>query len=388
MNETALPRRLSDLQTPALVLDRGKLQRNIDRMAARTRDLGVALRPHLKTPKSVHVAKLLLEAGAQGFNVSTLKEAEYFFAAGIDDLYYCVPFAPNTAARAAALVAQGCRLTLMIDSLEGAQAAIAAAEALPGGETLAFTIEIDVDGYRSGMLRDGPDIVETARMLAQSPATRFAGIMSYAGASYGKKPEGAADLAEQHVRALAETRAALAEADLPCEMISLGSTPAVLHARNLDGVTEARCGIYAFQDLFQAGIGACAIDDIAVSVLASVIARQPQYNRFVVDAGGLALSKDRSTAGKPFDALYGRVCDGETGAPLGDLMVTAVSQELGLISSKSGATVDMTGFPIGAMVRILPNHADMTAAAYESYAVVNGGDAIEAVWTRTNHWDG
>lgn len=384
----APPRRLSDLQTPALVLDRGKLQRNIDRMAARARELGVALRPHLKTPKSVHVAKLLLQAGAKGFNVSTLKEAEYFFAAGIDDLYYCVPFAPNKAARAAALVAKGCRLTLMTDSLEGARAAVAAAEGLPGGETLDFTIEIDVDGYRSGMPAGGSVIVETARLLAQSSATRFAGIMSYAGASYGETPEGAADLAERHMRALAETKTALSEAGLACDMVSLGSTPAVLHARGLDGVSEARCGIYAFQDLFQAGIGACDIDDIAVSVLASVIARQPHYNRFVIDAGGLALSKDRSTAGKPFDALYGRVCNAETCAPVDDLVVTAVSQELGLVSAKSGATVDMERFPVGAMVRILPNHADMTAAAYENYAVVDGGDVIDAVWTRTNHWDG
>ena len=379
--------RLSDLQTPALVLDKGKLQANIDRMAARARALGVPLRPHLKTPKSANVAKRLEAAGAAGFNVSTLKEAEYFFAAGLDDFYYCVPFAPNKAARAAALARRGCRLTLMTDSVEGARAAVAAMEAQPESRAPAFTIEIDADGYRTGAPLEGADVIEAARILDASPATRFAGIMSYAGASYGESPEGAADLAATHLDALLQTKARLVEAGLPCGMVSLGSTPAVLHARNLDGLTEVRCGIYAFQDLFQAGIGACAVDDIAVSVLASVIARQPHHNRFVIDAGGLALSKDRSTAGRAFDAFYGLVCDAPTGAPIDDLVVTTVSQEIGLVSSTSGAPVDLSRFPVGALVRVLPNHADMTAAAYEEYAVVEGDDVVRDVWGRINRWD-
>ena len=378
--------RLSDLQTPALVLDKGRLRSNIERMAKRARALGVALRPHLKTPKSVHVAKLMASAGAAGFNVSTLKEAEYFFAAGLSDFYYCVPFAPNKAARAMALARRGCGLILMTDSVEGAKAAAAALEAQSEGETLAVTVEIDVDGYRTGAPLEGDDIIEAARILDASPATRFAGIMSYAGASYGETPEGAADLAARHLGALLKTKTRLVEAGLSCDMVSLGSTPAVLHARNLDGLTEVRCGVYAFQDLFQPGIGACAVDDVAVSVLASVIARQPQHNRFVIDAGGLALSKDRSTAGRSFDAFYGLVCDAATGAVIDDLVVATVSQEIGLVASKSGAAIGLSRFPVGAMVRILPNHADMTAAAYEEYAVVEGDDAVRAVWGRINRW--
>ncbi len=378
---------LADLQTPALLLDRTRLQANIDRMAARAAELGVALRPHLKTPKSVSVARLMQRAGATGFNVSTLKEAEYFHAAGIEDLFYCVPFAPLKAARAAALVADGCNLTLMTDSLDGARAAVAAAEALPDAPPLSFALEIDVDGYRSGTPAGSPDILQAAGLLHDSAATRFAGIMSYAGASYGKTPAEAADLTEAHRQQLAATRALLLEAGLPCSMVSFGSTPAVLHARKLDGISEARCGIYAFQDLFQAGIGACRIEDIAVSVLCSVLSRQPQYNRLVIDAGGLALSKDRSTAGKPFDACYGLVCDADSGEPIDDLVVTTVSQEIGLVSSRSGAPLALERFAVGGLVRVLPNHADMTAAAYESYAVVDGSAAIADIWSRTNRWD-
>ena len=95
--------KLRELQTPELILDRAIMARNINRMARRAAELGAPLRPHLKTPKSVHVAQHLSEAGAAGFNVSTLREAEHFFANGVDDLYYCVPFAPQKAGRAAAL---------------------------------------------------------------------------------------------------------------------------------------------------------------------------------------------------------------------------------------------------------------------------------------------
>lgn len=381
------PETLADLQTPALVLDKGIMQANIDKMAVRARALDVPLRPHLKTPKSVHIARLLQESGAQGFNVSTMQEAEYFCAAGIDDLYYCVPFTPNKAKRAVELVEADCALTLMVSDLGGAKAAIAAIEAVLGNAVIDFTVEIDVDGYRSGIPLGSPDIVAAAQVFEQSPRTRFAGIMSYAGGSYGKTPEETKELTEQHLNALSSTKADLRAAGLDCEMVSFGSTPAVLHARHLNGVTEARCGIYTFQDLFQAGIGACAIDDIALSVLSSVISSQLKYNRFVIDAGGLALSKDRSTQGKPYDAMYGLVCDVKTGKQIGDLVVSSVSQELGLVTSLSGAPVDLDAFPVGSLVRVLPNHADMTAAAYESYAVVFGSDEIQHIWDRTNRWD-
>jgi len=378
---------LADLQTPALVLDMDIMQANIDRMAARARELNVPLRPHLKTPKSIQIAQLLRDAGAQGFNVSTMREAEYFHAAGIDDLYYCVPFAPSKAERAVALVEAGCKLTLMTDSLDGARTAISAIEAVDGTALVDFTIEIDVDGYRSGAPLGSPDIVGAAQLFQDSTRTRFAGIMSYGGASYGTTPEETKDLTATHLKALATTKADLNANGIHCDMVSFGSTPAVLHARNLDGVTEARCGIYIFQDLFQAGIGACRIDDIALSVVSSVISRQPKYNRFVIDAGGLALSKDRSTQGKPYDAMYGLVCDVRNGKQIDDLVVCLVSQELGLVTSLSGARVDLDNFPIGSLVRVLPNHADMTAAAYESYAVIAGSDEIKHIWNRTNHWD-
>jgi D-serine deaminase-like pyridoxal phosphate-dependent protein len=177
----------------------------------------------------------------------------------------------------------------------------------------------------------------------------------------------------------------LRTAGLPCEVVSYGSSPGTLFARSLEGVTESRAGVYPFQDLFQAGIGACTVDDVALSVLTTVIGRQPAQQRLFIDAGGLALSKDRSTAGHPFDAGYGLVCDLD-GSVLPGLVVSAASQELGTITSRDGTPIDMAAFPVGRRLRILPNHSCFTAAAHPRYHVVDGGTEVAAVWERVNGW--
>lgn len=373
-----------NLNTPCLILDRDILQRNIDRMADRARSLGVALRPHVKTPKSLPVAEMLRDAGAQGFTVSTLQEAEYLFAAGFDDLFYAVPADAMKLRRAAPVLRAGKRLSLLVDTLAAAKAIgdVARDEAV----IASVWVEIDVDHYRTGIRMDDPDFGHIVHLLSTHPNLKLAGIMSYGGASYGcPTPDATANLTERHRLALLQARTRVCSMGFASPLLSFGSTPAVLHAHSLEGIDEARCGIYAFQDLFQAGIGACTIADIALSTLASVISHSQTLNRFTLDAGALALSKDRSTQGHPFDAGFGLVCDAATGAPIGDLQIVTVSQELGLVGSPSGAAIDLRDFPIGRRLRILPNHADMTAAAYEEYHVLTKEAPFE-IWRRTNRW--
>lgn len=378
------PQKLADVATPALILDLPKLDRNIARMADRCRALGVALRPHVKTPKSLPVAARLAAAGASGFTVSTLQEAEYLAEAGYRDIFYAVPIDPRKVARAAELVRAGVSLSLLTDSLAAACATAEAAREC--GVRLTMWIEIDVDHYRTGIEPSHPDFEVLARFISDESSLSFGGLMSYGGASYNcVDPQAAAALTEGHRRALVESRQRLGRIGIDCPGLSFGSTPAVLHAHNLTGVTEARCGIYAFQDLFQAGIGACEQSDIALSVLTTVIGADPGLNRFTVDAGGLALSKDRSTQGRPFDAGFGLVCN-EKGEILPGLHVATVSQELGLVTTIDGSPIAFDQFPVGTHLRILPNHADMTAAAYEDYWVAQDGDQIVDRWQRTNRW--
>ncbi|RJX67914.1 hypothetical protein D6858_08155 [Tsuneonella suprasediminis] len=374
-----------DLNTPCLLLDRDIIKNNIARMASRASELGVALRPHIKTPKSISVAQLLRDAGAAGFTTSTIRETEYLAQAGFDDLFYAVPSDGRKAQRIAPLLRAGKNVTLLVDTLQSAEqiAVVAESEQV----TIAIWVEIDVDHYRTGIDPKDPDFDAILALCGKASHLNLAGIMSYGGASYGcATPAEAAALTERHRRALLAASDKVQAAGLAKPRLSFGSSPAVLHADTLDGIDEVRCGIYTFQDLFQAGIGACTIDDIAVTVLATVISHGKSLNRFTVDAGALALSKDRSTQGRSFDAGFGLVCDADTGKPIGDLQVGTVSQELGLVTSPSGAVIDLTDFPIGKRVRILPNHADMTAAAYDTYHMIGGADA-EDVWTRTNGWE-
>ena len=172
---------------------------------------------------------------------------------------------------------------------------------------------------------------------------------------------------------------------LRCDVVSVGSTPTLHYARNLEGVSEARAGVYAFGDLVQAELGTCAMEDIAIGVMASVIGHNRHHGRVLIDAGFLALSRDRSTADLPYDWGYGAVCDPVSSEVLEDLTVSSTNQEHGMITSRS-SEIDFDRLPIGARVRILPNHACATAAAYERYFVTDGGERIVDCWERVNGW--
>lgn len=359
------------------------MHRNIGRMAGRALDLGVPLRPHGKTPKNGEIGRLLYAAGAAGLTVSTLREAEGYFAAGCNDIFYAVALAPDKVDRVARLIANGAAITCLVDH---ADAVAKIAERARGcGTIVRLVVELDVDGYRAGLRNDNGALRSLADQIVATEGVSFEGIMSYGGASYGCTPIEAAALADVHRLALLAGVEELRQAGIACTVVSFGSSPAVLHARSMEGITELRCGIYVFQDLFQAAIGACRIEDIAVSVLATVIGHRPDLNRIIVDAGGLAMSKDLSTSKTSHDAGYGLVCDIENRL-FPDLFMTNTSQELGILTTMSGTPLPFDALPIGVKLRILPNHADMTAAAFDGYHVIGSNVREVEYWERFNGW--
>jgi D-serine deaminase-like pyridoxal phosphate-dependent protein len=156
------------------------------------------------------------------------------------------------------------------------------------------------------------------------------------------------------------------------------------HADNLDGVTEARPGVYMFQDLMQAEIGSCTKADIALTVLASVIGTNSAEKRVLIDAGALAISKDRSTQATPHDFGYGEVVDLDGNSAFGNCIVARVYQEHGVCMSEDPRSMD--GLSIGTKVRVRPNHACITAAAHDRYFVIDGSREVVAEWDRVNGW--
>ncbi len=377
---------LADVQTPALVLDHSVVAANAEAMTRRACDLGVELRPHLKTAKSAAVAELVTQGGPRKITVSTLAEAEYFAERGFRDVTYAVNITPGKLARVAELERGGCAVRLLVD--DPGVAREIARHATDAGVTLRALVDIDTGLHRSGLAVDDPLLLETARILHEAPDVRFEGVLTHAGNSYGATS--ADDIrriaGEERDGAVAAARR-LADAGIPSETVSVGSTPTARFADHLEGVTEMRPGNYVFFDLFQWLLGCCHRDQIAVSVLATVISHAPRFNRLLIDAGGLALSKDRSTADHPSGGSlgYGLLVEA-SGEPIsGDLVVRDVNQEHGFV--ESAEPIDFAKYPIGSRVRVLPNHSCMTAAAYETYHVVEGRSAVVVdLWDRVNGW--
>lgn len=376
---------LADLETPALLIDRPRMAANIARMAARIAAQGGVLRPHVKTHKSVPVLAAVQAAGGMaGITVSTLAEAEQFLAAGISDILYAVGISPRRLDQIAALQARGADMKIILDSLAMAEAVIARAHAL--GARFKVLIELDVDGHRAGVDPHSDLLLAIAGLLHGSGVTDFMGVMTHAGGSYGEStPEALAAVAtaERDLCLLAAER--LRNAGLPCPMVSIGSTPTALNVGDLAGISEVRAGVYVFFDLVQAGIGVCGIDDIALSVLATVIGHQPEKGWTIVDAGWMAMSRDRGTADQRVDQGYGLVTDVD-GQPLHGLIMGSANQEHGILMARPG--IDATSLPhlpIGSQVRILPNHACATAAQHPRYQVIEDGRAV-ARWDRLNGW--
>jgi D-serine deaminase-like pyridoxal phosphate-dependent protein len=363
---------LDGLDTPCLVLDRAVLARNIASMAAVAARHGVLLRPHMKTAKSIDVARA---ADVRAITVSTLAEAAYFARHGITDMIYAAGITPRKLDRVAALNAGGAAIKVITD--DPAMAAMVAAH--PGA--VPALVEVDSGEHRGGMAPDEDRLMQVAAALGPC----LAGVLTHAGHSYAGRTEAEmAEMAEAERLAITGAAARLRAAGHTVEIVSMGSSPTVRHAKNLDGVTEVRAGVYMFGDLFQAGIHTHAVEDIAMSVLASVIGVRAAEHRFIVDAGGLALSKDRSTAAGPVDYGFGLVLDRDGTPRFGHATILSAYQEHGVVACDP--TLPMPQVHVGDLVRILPNHTCMTAAAHERYHVVEGGTDVVAVWNRLNFW--
>jgi D-serine deaminase-like pyridoxal phosphate-dependent protein len=372
-----------DIPTPALILDRKRLQANADRMRARVEKLCVSLRPHVKTSKSIDVLRILAGRPDGPITVSTLAEARYFFGRGVRDILYAVGIAPVKLPQVAELIREGCTLRVILDSVEAAEAVQAFGSS--EGVTIEALIEVDTDGKRAGVDPDDALLIEIARRLSAGTGARLAGVMTHAGGSYSARTLGEFEAIAERERAGAVAAAErLRAAGFPVGVVSVGSTPTVHYARTLEGVTEARVGVYAFGDLVQAELGTCGIEDTAISVLASVIGHNREHGRVLIDAGFLALSRDRGTADFPVDWGYGAVCD-VSGRLIENVRVESTNQEHGIVTATTGS-IDWSQFPIGGRVRVLPNHACATAAAYDRYFVTDGGDRAVDLWERVNGW--
>ncbi|MCO4095343.1 MAG: DSD1 family PLP-dependent enzyme [Acidovorax sp.] len=382
---TTIP--LSQVDTPAVLIELTRMQRNIARMQQRMNALGVRFRPHAKTAKCPAVTQAQIAAGAQGITVSTLKEAAQFFAHGITDILYAVGTVPHKLPQVLALRRQGCDLKIVTDNVAAAQAIVDFGR--ENGEVFEVLIEVDTDGHRSGIRPDEAALIDVGRVL-YAGGMRLTGVMTHAGGSYDlNTPEALTARAEQERAGCVHAAERLRAAGLPCAVVSVGSTPTALSARDLTGVTEVRAGVYVFFDLVMHNVGVCSTDDIALSVLTTVIGHQVDKGWAIVDAGWMAMSRDRGTQKQSRDYGYGQVCDVD-GKVLDGYVLSGANQEHGILSLVGGPDAPGMGdvaqrFPIGMQLRILPNHACATGAQYGEYRAVDRG-VVVGEWGRFRGW--
>jgi threo-3-hydroxy-D-aspartate ammonia-lyase len=374
---------IETLNTPAALIDVPVMMRNIVRMQRHLDALKVKFRPHVKTSKCVEIVRAQLQAGGQGITVSTLKEAEQFFAAGVPDVLYAVCIPGSKLPQALALRRQGCNLKITIDSVAGAE--VIAKFGLAHGECFEVWIEIDTDNHRAGVKPEDATLLAIANALGNSGA-RLGGVMTHAGSSYElNTPEALQAIAEQERAGCVHAAQRLREAGWPCEGVSVGSTPTALAARSLDGVTEVRAGVYVFFDLVMLNVGVCSPRELALSVLTTVIGHQPERGWAIVDAGWMAMSGDRGTSKQRHDFALGQVCTSD-GTLVPDCLLTSANQEHGIIARTGAADHDIARqFPIGTRLRILPNHACATAAQFPEYQALDERGHI-TTWPRFYGW--
>ena len=359
------------LTTPALLVDRAIVARNCASMREKAAASGVIFRPHAKTHKTIEIARMQHGGGIGPMTVSTFAEAEQLAGAGFRDITYAVPIAPEKLGRAAKLAAAIEHFNILIDSADALQAV----ESFARAHGVAFDVFLKVDcGYhRAGVDPDRPESEDLARQIELSHAVRFRGLLTHAGHSY-------------HARTIEEIRAVgLDERSavtrfrnrLGFSLVrSIGSTPTASVVEKFEECDEVRPGNYVFFDAFQATIGSCRLQDVAVSVLTTVVGSYPERNAMIVDAGALALSKDLGPDHLDPQFGYGIVCDLSL-KPL-PMKIHALSQEHGKVSAQNP-------LPVGTRLRIIPNHSCLTAAMYDSYAVIERGSVVDE-WSPVRGW--
>lgn len=374
---------LADLDTPCLLVERHRLDANLHRMQATADAQGVALRPHLKTHKSVGLARQQRDLGARGVAVAKPEEAEVFAESGFEDirLAYCVVGEAKWA-RLHRLMERGVRVSFCVDTVAGAR--LASACFAERGAEAEVLIEVDTGHGRCGIVWDSPHAEALAKAVRELPGLRLVGLLTHGGQAYVGPAEGETP-AQALVRTMHEERDRLLELaarlhdadalDADAEL-SVGSTPTMSVFENAERgpfrITEIRPGNYVFHDLEQVALGSATLADCALTVYATVVSKQPDErggSRLFLDAGKKVFTSDTGYGTPGFGVLLYNP-ERMIALPHADLF--ALSEEHGWVRVPGASTLD-----VGDRVRIVPNHACVVVNTQEELFIVNGEEVAE-----------
>lgn len=357
----------ADLDTPAVVINRPILDKNIDEMARFAAAHHLKLRPHVKAHKSPDIAKRQLEAGATGITVAKVGEAEVMAASGVRDIFVANELVTPTKVERLLALSPSARLAVAVD--DQGNLALLDRAAGSAGTRLGVLIEVDSGLHRCGV-SDATAALDLARALEGYPHLEFRGIFTHAGQVYGASTRDEVTAIGRHegssMVAMAE---ALRAGGVDVHEVSVGSTPTAMIAGAVAGVTEIRPGNYVFHDAIQVGLGVVPEERCSLRVLATVISR-PAPDRVVLDAGSKTLGLDRGAHGTAVVQGFGRIL----GWPA--LRLERLSEEHGVaMATNEGGEPHLPD--LGQTVEIIPNHACVVANLARTLYVLDGEKVID-----------
>ncbi len=351
-----------ELDTPALVVDFDKLERNIVRMQQVADDAHVKLRPHTKTHKTPAIAIKQLRAGARGITVAKVGEAEVMERANVIDILIAFPLQGAGKLQRLLDLNERANLRVSLDSYKVAQDIGEAA--IARRQRVKVLVEVDPGFHRVGVL-PGEPVCELVREIHRLPGIDFVGLFTHAGHAYGAHNlDEVAAIAKAEGRCVVESAELVRREGIPVLEVSVGSTPTAPFVAHVPGVTEIRPGNYVFYDASQIALGSCTEQDCALSVIATVVAKHP--DRLVIDAGTKALTSDKLAA----HLLQGH---GIIKGYEQSLRIERLSEEHGTVKILDGAALPA----IGDKVEIIPNHACTTVNLYDRFYAARGGQVTE-----------
>lgn len=352
---------LDSVDSPALLVDDSRLDRNVRLMAQLCRQHGKKLRPHIKTHKTLEIARRQLDNGAVGLTVAKLGEAEVYAGAGFDDLLVCYPIVGQLKLARLAALAQSVMVSTVVDNAGAARDLSAAMTAC--GVRLDVLLKLDVGMHRVGVSAD--EVEQLAAVVAELPGLRLRGICIHEGSVYGEAdPARRRTVGRDQVQELVATAERLRDRGLSIDVVSCGSTPSLADVVDIDGLTEVRPGNYVFYDAMQVALGVVEAERCALSVLTTVVSHGGA-DHAVVDAGAKALSLDRGAHGLGLLSDYGRIIGRD------DLRLASLSEEHGWL--KLGEEVRLS---VGQRLRVLPNHACAVVNNFDKMIIVRDGEPV------------
>ncbi len=362
---------ITDLRTPAVLVDVNRAKANIHRMQAAANATGLRLRPHAKTHKSPLIATWQIDQGAIGICCAKLGEAEVFADAGIRDIRLPYPIHPTNADRVVQLMDRT-QLSIIVDLTETAREwSIAMTKA---SRTLDVLVKVDVGFHRCGIDPNRPDAADFIAEVGSLPGLRLRGLLSHAGHAYVAGSENdLRAIAAEEARLLAGVAACARAKGATIEEISVGATPTARFSATTPGLTELRPGNYVYFDRTQVALGAATLRDCALTVLATVVTKH--RDRVIFDCGSKTLSSDgaRGAGNTGYGAAF--TCIEDPSALDAGLLIERLSEEHATVRVVNGATA----LKPGDRVRILPNHSCVVSNLVDEVFLVDGATVVDRI---------